>query len=389
MDESLSKKAIFCFCALMEEESVDELMTVFSDFTDEQQEAIIAGILKSSGIYGATEVGKFLLQMIHSKDASHRMKAARIIGSIGKRDFYHPLITLLNDRDEGVQKEAILAAGKVQNLKLVPTLLEHIKANILHNHCFRALEKIGPEALDAIIHLMNESSDVHLLRRLVRLCSKISSEKSVHYLLKHLKHPVEIVRSEVIYSLFILNFKAQENEIGLIETELHNEIKVFRNLEHALKESSATNQELLLSSIKSEILMIQHRVLQLLSFIYEKSSILRIGDSLRANTREYNSNACEMLENLLSHRHAQSFVPLFEIELSELKAEPTIKHEKVGFLEMLAEIPNGYVSDWLIALSIRIAKETNGNIPKNLMSLMKNKKSKVIDEELAFYGLKI
>jgi HEAT repeat protein len=197
----------------MEEESVDELKTIFSDFSEEQQEAIIAGILKSSGIYGATEVGKFLLQMIHSDEAASRIKAARIIGNIGKKDFYHPLIALLNDPDEGVQKEAIMAAGKVQNLKLVPPLLEHIKENILHNHCFRALEKIGPDSLDSVIQLMNESSDVHLLRRLVRLCSKFSNEKSVHFLLKHLKHPVELVRSEVIYSLFILNFKAQKRKL--------------------------------------------------------------------------------------------------------------------------------------------------------------------------------
>jgi hypothetical protein len=173
-----------------------------------------------------------------------------------------------------------------------------------------------------------------------------------------------------------------------VEEELHNEIEVFRHLEHILKISNASHQELLRSSIKSEIKMIQHRSLQLLSFIYEKSSILRIGDSLRANTREYRSNACEMLENLLSHRHAQSFVPLFEIELDELMAELVNKTDKASLLETIVEIPHGYLSDWLTALSIRITKEINGTISQPMMETLKRLKSKVVDEELEYYKVK-
>lgn len=382
----ISKKAIYCYCAMLEEESVDLLMPAFKDSDDDIREGILGGILKYTGIYGATIAGDTLLQWIRSENPQYRKRVARLIGDIGKLDYYHPLIQLLEDEDQEVQKEAVIASGKVKNKKLIAPVLQKAGEKHLFNLCLRTLEKMGESAIPHLENAVQQTSDIRLIRKFIRIASKIPGSKTNRFLISKLQSPVFSLRNEALYSLHLLQYKAGTlSEKNEIEAQLHKEIAAFKMLSGFPTHTEEPTGLPVHDSLKHEIRMIQFRVLYLLAFIYDHGTINKVIDSLKTGQHHFQSNACELLENLLKRSHAHAVVPLIEFDTQKGSFEKHLeKQQHNSMCESLWTLSPGVISDWLMALSIRchrITHKTIADVPEHLIS---SAKSLAIKQELEF-----
>lgn len=369
----ISKKAIFCYCAMLEEECVDELMPKFDEANDDIKEGILGGILKYTGIYGATVAGDTLLQWIRSDNPLLRRRVARLIGNIGKEDYYHPLIQLIQDQDPEVQKEAIIAAGKVGNKKLIGPILEKAGEKHLFNICLRTLEKMGESAIPHLENAVKQTNDIRLIRKFIRIASKIPGSQTNRFLVYQLQSPIFTLRNEALYSLHLLQYKAgtvvEKNEV---DVQIKKEIDAFKLLSGFPIEPEEPGGLPVRDSLKHEIRMIQFRVLYLLAFIYDQATINKVIDSLKTGQHHFQSNACELLENLLKRSHAHAVVPLIEFDTQNGSFEKHLeKQQHTSMCESLWTLSPGMVSDWLTALSIRchkITHKTLSDIPDNILN---------------------
>lgn len=388
-NKEISKKAIYCYCAMLEEECVDELMPYFEVGSDELKEGILGGILKYTGIYGATIAGDTLLQWIGSENPKLRGRVARLIGDIGKVDYYHPLIQLIQDPDPEVQKEAIIASGKVGNKKLIGPILEKAGDKHLFNICLRTLEKMGESAIPHLENAVHQTTDIRLIRKFIRIASKIPGSKTNRFLVSQLQSQIFTIRNEALYSLHLLQYKSgtliEKNEI---EEQMKKEIATFKLLSSFPTQLEEPGGLPVNDSLKHEIRMIQFRVLYLLGFIYDQTTLNKVIDSLKTGQHHFQSNACELLENLLKRTHAHAVVPLIEFDTHKGSFEKHLeKHQHTSMCESLWTLSPGMVSDWLTALSIRCHKITHKTLSDVPVNLLNSAKSIAIKQELQMHNL--
>lgn len=382
--KEIGKKAIYCYSAQLEENCVDELMPYFETVNDNWKEGILGGILKYSGIYGATVAGDALLQWTNSTDPMLRLRVARIIGDIGKKEYYHPLIKLIEDEHQDVVKEAIVAAGKVGNTRLIQQILKKSGEKHLFNYCLRALEKMGPPVIPWIEAAVIEQKDVRKLKKLIRIASKIPSDETNKFLVKLLENEAFIIRNEALYSLHLLQFKANQlADKQLVEKQLEREIVTFKTLVKMISENPGHKGLPIAESLLHEVRLVQLRVLYLLSLIYERATLEKVIDSMKTGNHSYQSNACELLENLLKRHHSQNIVPIIEFNTFAVTEESQInKESNRSFSETLWQVEAGMISDWMVALSIRCNRLSNNSIKEFPKHILLSARSQAVEQEL-------
>ena len=151
-----------------------------------------------------------MLQWTRSDNPELRLRVARIIGDIGKKEYYHPLIKLIEDENPDVVKEAIIAAGKVGNTKLINQIVQKSGEKHLFNYCMRALEKMGPSAIPWIETALTDQNDIRKIKKLIRIASKLPSEATNKFLVSLLDSEAFVIRNEALYSLHLLQFRANQ-----------------------------------------------------------------------------------------------------------------------------------------------------------------------------------
>jgi hypothetical protein len=114
----------------------------------------------------------------------------------------------------------------------------------------------------------------------------------------------------------------------------------------------------------------------------------KVIDSLKTGQHHFQSNACELLENLLKRTHAHAVVPLIEFDTHKGSFEKHLeKHQHTSMCESLWTLSPGMVSDWLTALSIRCHKITHKTLSDVPVNLLNSAKSIAIKQELQMHNL--
>lgn len=385
-NERVSRKAIFMYCSVVQAECVQELEDDIKSAKGEKKEDLIAGILKYAGIYGATTYGGTLLAWVDSPIPAERTSAARIIGLVAKKEFYHPLIKLLNDPDRRVKSEAIHSTSKVGNRHLIPLLINIAISGELFKAAVNALETFGDEVVP---HLKKELKKAHhhlVLNRLLKIAGSISGKQSIQLLENYLSDPDFELRETAIYSLFRRNFvETNPEKIEQLKELIHLENKAFNYLSSSLGRKSTTPE--LRHSIVSEIRLQQTRVLKILALIYGKSLIQKAEDSLLMSDHQMNVNAIELLENNISSHLSNLVSPILEFKLESASDWMRSDWEmgKSDLLSCMLKTTILPVSHWLYGLLIREYREQKLPMPADQLKRLKSVDSDIIQQELSNY----
>jgi AAA family ATP:ADP antiporter len=89
--------AVRTLAALGETEVFEEMSAYLEDPDPQVRRGAMVGLLCSGGIEGVLAAGHKLLQMVASPEPAVRAFAAQVLGEVGVRSFYQPLVPLLSD----------------------------------------------------------------------------------------------------------------------------------------------------------------------------------------------------------------------------------------------------------------------------------------------------
>ncbi|MFP4088844.1 MAG: MFS transporter [Cyclobacteriaceae bacterium] len=366
----IKKQAIQLYCYLGEDEVVDEISPLLDDQEAQVQTGALVGLICYGGINGVIIAGQRLNEYIYAEEADKRVFAAQVVGEVGIRHFYHPLLRLLHDDVLPVRRAALRASGTINHPKLYPALLQAISSPQVFEVAVSALIEAGE---GVITHFEDEFNKTDYnpvrLRRLVHICGKVGGEKAVSILKDRLYYKNIEVRNQVLNSLTICGYRPdaaeREKVFQTLQAEL-SDASWFVNCQDVLM-SYAVKEEweeyrLLFYAIKTELHHLKRRLLFLLSYLYEANDVLYVWESIQMGEREKKAKALEVLDVLIPKEISSVMLPLLEdYPVSQLLKilNARYPHEKRDILYYLyklidrQEVP--VVNIWTQTVSIYVA----------------------------------
>jgi len=314
------KEAIMLYCFLGEADVVDEVSPLLDSEEPLIRNGALVGLICFGGIGGVIVAGQRLNEYIQALEPEKRAFAANIIGDIGIRHFYHPLLRLVEDKDTVVRKAALRAAGKINHPQLYPALLRTVSLPEVFEVSVSALIQAGKTVIP-YFESEFQSTDYNpvRLRRLIQVCGKIGGEQAIDILKRNLYFKNIEVRNQVLHSLAQCQYRPGSSErngvLNTLNAELADaawfvsciEVFVANNSQH--QQSYLT---LIINAIETELHHLKKRLLLLLSYLYEANDVLHVWESLQLGSKEKKANALEVLDVLVSKELSSLILPLLE-----------------------------------------------------------------------------
>lgn len=306
--------ALRAWVVLADEDVVEEVMPYLTAVEPEVREGALIGLLKHGSLGGVLTAGDRLNQLLLSAEPADRIIAARVLGEVGNRQFYQPMLKLLNDPEIGVRRAALEAAGRIGSLRLWPTVLGALETST-HLEAALALAAAGEVSLPLIGSALNNPNlDLRVRHRLIRVLGRINHPESITLLLKALEAPLIHDRQTAAQALMRRDYRAQTSgEIQRIYAALRLEAAQAAWFLAGLADLAALPMAVLITAALNELVQTtRQQMFNLLLLLYPAQTILRVRDSLRQPTAEQQAYAVETLDTLLAQEIKGLVLPLVD-----------------------------------------------------------------------------
>ncbi len=310
--------ALRAFCALTDMDIVE----VAGEFLDSSEPEIrvsaTVGLLRYGGIPGVLAAGQAIEALKHSPDPNQRTLLARVIGDVGVRNFFQPLISLLGDEDDDVRLAALNAAEMVPHPRILTNVVPNLAYAKTRSAASAALAASGATILPIVDKALKGETDYDedTVIRLVRVCGQIPGSaggQAILLLKQHIDHPDDDIQNQVLTTLSRMDYRSTSSEIDSISSTLRGEV------EHGLrilitKQDISSDDALkpLHSLLDYEFTQARKRVFFLLSYIYDKHAILRAEEMLAYGDRGQKALAIETLDVTISSDLKNLIFPLID-----------------------------------------------------------------------------
>jgi HEAT repeat protein len=293
----------------------------------------VTGMIRYGGLDGVLVAAEALKQLIAHPEPVMRAHASKVLGAIGVRNFYQPVLELMNDADPSVRRQAVHAAGQLRSPEFVIPLIYKTQSVETGREAVDALAEYGPSIVATLAKVLGnrlESPDIR--RGVARVLGKVGNNEAVDAITTHLDETDEALRTQLYRSLAkaVKTQRFGQGARDAVKTALQRELaRAFDALAsaEALKLGPGPTQytprhgpkaaEALLSSALGEkVTQIEHHLFLLLSVLYPDADMERIHagirDAISTDAARRRANAVELLDNLLERDLKRRLVPLLE-----------------------------------------------------------------------------
>jgi HEAT repeat protein len=270
---------------------------------------------------GEEAAGPWLADRSRSSDAAKRRTLARVLGQAGSEKHQALLRPLLSDSDTGVRLEALGAAGRLKLVDLLPEVVANLDSLPTRSAALEALVAYGERVLPLVEEALSAAAGAipsENSLRLVRLCGQIKGEAVVRLMCRHLDHPSNTMRDQILAVLGACEFRATEEEMPSIDAALRREAE--QGLQLLVAEEDVGDEEAtgpLHRALESELNQVRRRFFLLLSFIYEAQPMLRAEMQLGKGSSADRALLLEMLDVTLSSSRKALTFPLVDLRLTK------------------------------------------------------------------------
>ena len=306
--------AIQSLATIGEAAVLDEVAGYLDDPEPDVRRGAMVGLLRSGGIEGILLAGHNLLELAGSADPAARTLAAQVVGDVGRRDFYQPLLPLLHDREPEVRRAALHAAGSVRHSRLWPEVVEALAIPGLRTAAAQALiaggQDVVPE-LEAAFAGDGHSREVRI--RLARVCGRIRGEQVVVLLQDQIAVPDAELRTAVLGSLSACGYTATGPAAEAIRRQIVAEVAqaaFFLNARVDLGEDEQI--ALLAAALDQQLQQARRRIFLLLSFVSDRHAILQARDAFEEGSGTHRAFALEVVESRLPREYRNKVLPLLD-----------------------------------------------------------------------------
>lgn len=379
-DPAVRASAVQAFCAIGQDKAVRSVRAFLKDADPAIRSAAIVGMIRYGGLDGVLSAAEALKALIADPQPKMREHAARVLGEIGVRNFYQPVLELMADPVLAVRLAAIDAAGRLRSVELAPALVYRLAKAETATAAVAALAEYGDTVVPILDRVLaNRVEDLSIRRNVPRVLAAIRTPMAMDLLLRHLDEPDERLRSNV--SSAIRRAARKNRSLRVDRERLMKSIRVELEAAYvALHQAEAMQltrvpgpdvprrgpdavRALLHSALLEKIFGIEARVFSLLTELYPDAGIefvwAGIRDAHQRDAARLRANAVELLDNVLDRDVKRRLLPLLEESprdaklraAEELYPQPMRSMER-ALLELLQD-----ENPWVRACACMLAKD--------------------------------
>ena len=332
-DPRVRAAAIDAFCAIGRDKSVRSVKAFLGDPDPGIRSAAVTGMIRYGGLDGVLVAAEALKQLIGHEQTVLREHAAKVLGAIGVRNFYQPVLELMNDKEPSVRREAIHAAGLLKSPEFVIPLIYKTQSAETGREAVDSLSQFGPAIVPTLGKVLaNRLESAEIRRGVARVLGKLGSSEAVDTITGHLDEPDEVLRT-TLYRALAKAVKARRfmeiNRVAVIQALQRELVRAYRALafSQALGLGTGPNaytprtgrksaEALLASALIEKVAQTEYRIFLLLAVLYPEAEMERIysgiQDAESADAARRRANAVELLDNLLERSLKRALLPLLD-----------------------------------------------------------------------------
>ncbi len=381
-DPRVRARAIDAFCAMGRDRAVRSVRMYLQDGDPGIRAAAVVGMIRYGGLDGVLVAAEALKGLIAHPDAAMRQHAAKVLGAIGVRNFYQPVIELMNDRDGRVRREAVHTAGLLQAQEFVQPLVQRLRSHETAREAVEALCAYGETLVPTLARVLANRAEHPAVRRgAARVLGRLGTASAAEVIQRHLDEHDEELRARLYRALV----RCTRNHRGLPVNRAVVQQALGRELAHAygslwmaelLQLGSATVTDshtprsgreaaaaMLGGALAEDVLATEERIFLLLAVLYPDADMERIWTGIRdagaADALRKRVNAVELLDNLLDRHTRRRVLPLLDDSPRDAKLRAASEHFPAPTAppEGLVAALCRYESPWVRACAAWFARE--------------------------------
>ena len=314
--DSLKASAIRVLCATTDEPVSLVAPYIHSD-SPEIKSAAISGLFLYGGINGILRAAHVFTAMVSSQSAQERIEAALILQRTAVRNFFHPLLDLISDEDEGVVIAALKAAQTVKHPALIPAVVKLIDPPSTRSHALAAFASFGADVEPILNRCLDPGTSVPRDRalRIIRTCSKIPDNAMGELLVSSLGkklHPD--IAAQVYSALACRGFRAKDSmkkTVCMLILSHTNDLARIAVARSELQESENKIRPLI-SALDDLYLRTLQNIFTLCSLIHTPDWVMGIQHKIIEGTDKQRALGNELLDVRLNKEIKQQVIAVVE-----------------------------------------------------------------------------
>ncbi|UCD84980.1 MAG: hypothetical protein JSU92_01970 [Deltaproteobacteria bacterium] len=315
-DINVRAQTIVSLSSLRGAEAIPQVVGCLNDPSPKIRAATITGLIKYGGIDGILLATEGLKQMLENKDPNVVVEGVRVLGEIDIKHFYQPLLKLLAEESETIQKEAIIAAGRMRNMKLIPPLLTKLGKRKTRSIAISSLANYGEYVLTILEETINDKKiDILIRRSIPRVLSQIGTQSALNVLMRSIEQDDSLLRYRIIKAIGTIRTRLPNAYLNpeRVKEIIHKEIaQYYKTLRIALDLEGFSKVEILKTALEERLDELLEEIFVLLGFIYPPKTISVIFTNLRSTLSFERANATELMDNLLEREMKRLLLPILE-----------------------------------------------------------------------------
>ena len=261
---------------------------------------------------------------------------------------------LLKDPNPKVKKVAIQTVGKLQEITLLPTVIDYI-GNIQYRSVVTEVAlSFGTPAFELLdLAFYKSNFDSQTLVQIVNVFSKSKNQEAIPFLLKKINYPDQQVVNATFEALMEFDFKANTSEAVKVQQSIEQEIGIALWNMVALEEAKEYElPEYMIRALKEETDDSVDHIYTLLSLIYDQQSVANIRSNIETGSAEGIGFAIELLDLFVAEELKPKLFPIFDdLDIDEriYRLELFYPVQRLEKQELLIQIINrdyNYINNW-------------------------------------------
>lgn len=312
---SVRAQAIATYCALRQEKAIRDVSIYLEDNNLRVRSTTCASLIIHSGLDGVLTAAECLKSLLDSAAPAGRREGARVLGDVQVKSFFQPILKLLNDINQVVRVEAVIAAGKIRSPELVPPLIEKLADPACKQAATRALANYGSTIEhDLYLTLKSNHKKRDIQHQIPAILGLIGSESSLAILLEALDMEDTELRARSAREAARIKHKLPH--VKTIDTTVKKAIEreavnAYQTLA-AIEDLRLDKQHLLREALEVRFERQLRVVLCLLEIRYPGQAIKLAHVHLNSSNRLARVHAIEVTENTLSREESRWVLPLLD-----------------------------------------------------------------------------
>ena len=316
-DVNVQASAIFTYWAVCHGQALEEIRPFMKHNEPKVQSAAVSGALRY-GDGAAREIARPMFEaMVSNSQESVRRSAAYALGEIPSHEGVDLLHRLLEDPDVNVRLQAVQSAGRLADIRHLPSVLALLGDSHVGAAAAEALVNYDTQLIDYLEACYSESlPDLPVRRHVPGIVARIPGTQSLRFLLARLDEPDDLARARVyIWINRLCRTGAQLTESDLAAIQQRFQAETYQAYQWAVRAASPqlrASGGLLADVYSWRKRYAVDRLLYLIAILYPQANIAQVRVHLFGEDVRRRANAIELLDTILLRQHRDVFLPLLE-----------------------------------------------------------------------------